>query len=265
MSYIDKLVLGNLLGVSEVGFYQIAQQCYGGADRFIKPVTTTIFTEIVHRIAKSKSFFHKGFKDLVEILNFVGGLMVIVIIFASKDIIQIFFGIANLRAAFILQFFALTVIGRLFWRPYNNVILAIEKHKLIYYMQPLSIAAMVAFYYLLIPVKIGQSFYLGAAALPIAEFITWVLPVGFLRIVYLKKEFGNTHMGEIVCKIWLPLIVLIFIGYLCKYSLFMLPVAFLGFIATQYYFNILTKKRLDDLIKPLKVAYFGLQPGNSEQ
>jgi hypothetical protein len=72
-------------------------------------------------------------------------------------------------------------------------------------------------------------------------------------------------MGEIVCKIWLPLIVLIFIGYLCKYSLFMLPVALLGFIAIQYYFNILTKKRLDDLIKPLKVAYLGLQPGNSEQ
>jgi O-antigen/teichoic acid export membrane protein len=252
LSYLDKLVLGNLLGAGEVGFYQIALQCYAMADRLIKPVTTTIFTEIVHRIANAKSYFHKGFKDLVEVLNFAGGLMVIVIIFAAKNIIQIFFGAENLRAAFILQFFALTVMGRLFWRPYNNVIFAIEKHKLIYYLEPLAIAAMIACYYLLIPVRIGQSFYLGAAALPITEFITWVLPIGFLRIVFLKKAFGNIHIGRVIWKIWLPLIIVVCSGIFIYKSILMLPAALAAYVLIEYFLQIVTIERIRFLAEPVK-------------
>ena len=255
LSYLDKLVLGNLLGDSEVGFYQIAQQCCGVIDRFIKPVTTTIFTEIVHRIAKARSYFHKGFRDLVKILNFAGGIMVIVIIFASKDVIQVFFGVENIRAAFILKFFSLTIIGRLFWRPYNNVILAIEKHKLIYYLIPLNIAAIIALYYLLIPVKIAQSFYLGAAALPITEFITWVLPAGFLRIIYLKKAFGNIHIGEVVLKIWLPLVLAILCGLLVSDSILMLPFVLAAFLGVEFFLGIITEQHLRKLLAPLTMFY----------
>jgi hypothetical protein len=72
-------------------------------------------------------------------------------------------------------------------------------------------------------------------------------------------------MVEVVLKTWLPLAAFVFIGYLCKYSLFMFPVVFFGFIATQYYFNILTKNRLDDLINPIKAAYLELKPDSAEQ
>jgi O-antigen/teichoic acid export membrane protein len=251
LSYFDKLVLGNLLGTAEVGFYQIAQRCYAGVDRFIKPVTTTMFTEVVHRISAGPSFFRKQFKNLVETLNFAGAIFVIIIIFAAKPVVQLFFGAENLRSAFILQFFALSVMGRLFWRPYNNVIFAIEKHRLIVALEPLNLAVIIAGYYLLIPLKIGQTLYLGAAALPIIEFVTWLLPTGFLRIIILKKQYGNIYMWDVILKIWLPLAVMISTALFVK-NILMLPLVIFVFVLVEYFLNIINGQRLKQLVAPLK-------------
>jgi O-antigen/teichoic acid export membrane protein len=251
MSYLGNLALGSLLGVKEVGLYQMAQKCYAFIDRLIKPVTNTIFTEIVHRINNTTKFFHKQFRDLVEMLNFFGGLIILLMIFASTPVVQVFFGQENIRAAFILQFSALSVLGRLFWRPYNNVIFAIEKHKLICFLEPLTIAGVIGCYYLLIPMKIGNSFYLGAAAMPITEFIAWVLPVGFLRILILKKQYGNIHMLQIILKIWVPLVIAGSLAFLSK-SIFMLPLAIFVFLTIEYFLSVITAKRFRVLLVPFK-------------
>ncbi len=252
LGYFDKIVLGNLLGTGEVGFYQIAQRCYAAVDRFIKPVTSTMFTEVVHRIANSPSFFRKQFKNLVETLNFAGGILVIIIIFAGRQVVQLFFGAENLRSAFILQFFVLSVMGRLFWRPYNNVIFAIEKHRLVVALQPLNLVVVIACYYLLIPLKIGESFYLGAAALPITEFITWLLPIGFLRIIILKKQYGNIYMWDVILKIWLPLVIVVFSGIFIHRTILMLPLVIFVFVLIEYFLNIINGHRLRQLVAPLK-------------
>jgi ABC-type transport system involved in cytochrome bd biosynthesis fused ATPase/permease subunit len=62
-------------------------------------------------------------------------------------------------------------------------------------------------------------------------------------------------MLETVLKIWMPLVVLIVIGYFFKFSLFVLLIAFLTFFIVEYYFNVLTKERWNDLVQPLKVVY----------
>jgi O-antigen/teichoic acid export membrane protein len=251
ISYLGNLTLGRLLGFEEVGLYQMALKCYAFVDRLVKPVTNTIFTEIVHRINNTEKFFHEQFKDLVEMLNFFGGLIILPMIFASTPVVQVFFGQENTRAAFILQVSALSVLGRLFWRPYNNVIFAIEKHKLICILEPFTIAGIIGCYYLLIPMKIGNSFYLGAAAMPITEFITWVLPVGFLRIWILKKQYGNIHMLQIILKIWFPLAIAGSLVFLSK-SIFMLPLAIFIFLTIEYYLKVITAKRIRVLLVPFK-------------
>ncbi len=250
MSYLDKLVLGGLLGPGEVGLYLIAQKCYAFVDRIVKPATSTIFTEIVHRINNSEQFFRKQFRDLVEVLNFAGGLIVIVMIFASHSVIQIFFGQENIRAAFILQFSALSVMGRLFWRPYSNVLFALEKHKLISVLEPLSVLAVIGCYYLLIPLKIGDSFYFGAAALPLTEFITWLIPTGFLRIFILKKQYGEIYMLRIILRIWLPLAGAVCLAFLSK-NILMLPPAICLFMFLEYRLQIFTFARIRQLLQPL--------------
>lgn len=252
-TYIDKLLLGKLIGMRELGLYQIAFRCYSGVDKLIKPVTTTMFTEIVHRITNTPSFFHKKFRDIVQILNVSGGVLALALIFLSTPIISLVFGPENIRSAFILKLFALIILAKLFWRPYAQVILSIEKHRLILYLEPLNLLLMMVCYYFLIPLRIGD-LQLGAAALPLTEFIIWTLPGGVLRIWILKREYGNIHMLETVLKIWLPLIILIVIGYLLEYPLFVFPIAILAFFIIGYYLNVLTKDRWNNLIKPFRVS-----------
>ncbi len=250
-NHIDKLLLGRFIGMSELGLYQIASICYSKFDRFVKPVTSTMFTEIVHRIASVPSFFHKRFRDLVQILSFSGGVLALSLLFLSTPLITCFYGAENVRSAFILKFFALALLAKSFWRPYNHVIFAIEKHKLILYLEPLSLIVTVACYYFLIPLRIGD-FHLGAAALPLTEFIIWFFPAGLLRIWILKKQYGNLHMLETFLKIWLPLAVLVVIGHLFKYSAFVFSITFVVFFIAGYYFNVLTKDRCSELLKPFK-------------
>lgn len=256
-THIDKLLLGKFIGMSELGLYQIALRFYSVLDKFVKPVTSTMFTEIVHRITNVPSFFHKRFRDIIQILNFSGGILALPLIFLSTFLITFFYGAENIRSSFILKFFSLALLAKLFWRPYSQVILAIEKHKLISYLEPLSLLVMIGCYCLLIPLRIGD-FYLGAAALPLTEFIIWLFPTGLVRLWILKREYGNLHILETILKIGLPLAVLIAVGYLFKYSVFVFPIAFLVFFIVEYYFKVLTKERWNELVKPFKLAYLRL-------
>ncbi|MBN1788097.1 MAG: oligosaccharide flippase family protein [Sedimentisphaerales bacterium] len=252
--YADKLVLGKLMGVNEVGLYDIAHRCYAAVDKLIKPVTNTMFTEIVHRIANVQDFFHKRFQDLVQVLGFISGVLSIILIFSSTFVIATVFGIENSRSAFILKFFALSVLLRLFWRPYTNVIYSIEKHRLVSMIEPIGVLMMLGYYYLLIPLEIS-GVAVGAAALPIAEFIMCIIPAGVLKLFILKRHFGRLGIDKLLISVWLPLAVIIFGGYFFNYSIFMLPIALLLFVGAEFYMGILTKDRFDELMLPIRKVF----------
>lgn len=254
ISYADKLVLGKLMGVNEVGLYQVAQRCYAAIDRLIKPVTNTMFTEIVHRIANVPDFFHKRFQDLVQILSFFSGIFAIVLIFGSTFVVAAVFGAENIRSAFILKFFSLSVVLRLFWRPYTNVIFAIEKHRFVTMVEPLGVLMMIGCYYLLIPAKISGT-SVGAAALPISEFIMCFIPTGILKLFVLKRHFGTLGITKLLTGVWIPLAAIVFVGYFFNYSIFLLPIALLLFVGAEFYMGILTKDRFDDLMLPIRKAF----------
>lgn len=256
ITYVDKLLVGKLIGITELGLYRIALKCYSAFDKLIKPVTSTMFTEIVYRITNIPSFFHKRFRDIVQILNFSSGVIILMLIFLSTPVINIAFGPENIRSALILKFFALSILSRLLWRPYNHVIYAIDKHKLILYFAPVGLSIRIVCYYFLIPLKIGD-FHFGAIALPLTEFILWFFPIGFLRVWILKKEYGNIHILEIILRTWLPLIILLIIGYLFKYSLWVFPIIMFAFFAVEYFLNVLTQDRLVNLVKPFHVICSG--------
>ncbi len=251
LSHFDKIALGSLIGLKEVGFYQVAMRCYGMFDRLIKPVTNTMFTEIAHRVANVPGFFHKKFQDLRQVLSFCSGLLTICLVFGSGFVVETIFGIENVRAGFILKFLGLSIVARLFWRPYSHIIYAIEKHKLIAMLDPLTAVVTVGLYYLLIPMNIS-GVNIGAAALPMAEFVVWIFPVGFLRLFILRHHFGNIGAGLLLVKVGLPLAVIIVAGYFVNYSVFALLPAVVVFIIVEIYFGILTKARLQELMMPFR-------------
>ncbi len=249
LSYFDKVALGSLLGVSEVGIYQIALRCYAFFDKLIKPVTNTMFTEIAHRISNVPDFFHKKFQDLLQVLNFFGGLLAICLVFGSSFVVVGIFGIENIRAAFILKFLVFSIVSRLFWRPYSHVIYSIEKHRLIALIEPFGAVVMISLYYLLIPLDISGIKF-GAAALPISEFTAWLLPAGFLRIIVLKRHFGVIGLRSLLVRIYCPLAFIFVVGYFLDYSVIALLPALAVFTAVEIYLGILTKARWIELTKP---------------
>lgn len=251
--FIDKLLLAKFIGIRELGYYQIAFKCYAYIDRLIKPVTTTMFTEIVHRTANNASFFKEKFRDLVQVLCFAGGVLVLAILFLSTPIVRFFFGDDSIRIAFILKFFSLVVLAKLFWRPYAHILLAIEKHKLIMYLEPLNLVVMILAYYYLMPLHVG-GIALGAAVLPLTEFIIWCFPAGVLRIWILKKQYGNIHMKEVFLKIFLPLLLLVYSGYLFTYPIAGFPIAVFLFFICGYLTGTITVSRLKSLLAPLKFS-----------
>jgi O-antigen/teichoic acid export membrane protein len=252
-TYFDKLIVGKLVGMNELGLYQIASRFYASLDNFVKPITNTMFTEIVHKITNIPKFFHNKFSELVQVLNFFGGLLALAVIFFSTPMITYILKPENVRSAFILKFFMLALLAKLFWRPYDQVVYALDKHKWTLYPLPAQLVIMIACYYLLIPIRIND-FYLGSAAIPLTEFITWLVPAGFIRIWVLKKEYGNLHMLETIVKTGVPLVILLAIGYLCKFSLAIFPLILAAYFAISYIFNILTKERWNQLVEPFNLA-----------
>jgi len=252
--YIDKILLGRFIGMRELGLYEIASRCYTALDRLVKPVTSTLFTEIVHRVANTPSFFREKFRDIIHMLSFFGSTLALIVIFVSSPVVNCFFGAENLRASFVLKFFALVILAKLFWRPYEHVIYAIEKHKVLLYLSPLNLVIRMACYYFLIPLTISDV-PVGAIALPITEFIVWFFPAGIVRCWILKKEYGSLHMLEIALKVWLPLALLIIIGYFFHYSIFVFAISLIAFVIAEYYFRVLTKERLNYLVSPFRGMY----------
>jgi O-antigen/teichoic acid export membrane protein len=256
-SYIDKVLLGRFVGMNELGLYEIASRCYNALDKLIKPVTSTLFTEIVHRIANTPSFFREKFRDIIHTLSFFGSTLALILIFASSPVVICFFGAENLRSAFILKFFALVIMAKLIWRPYEHVIYAIEKHKLILYLSPLNMVIRMAGYYFLIPLTI-LDIPVGAIALPITEFIVWFFPAGLVWASILKKEYGTIYILETFLKIWLPTAILIAISYFFNYSLFVFAIIYVLFLMIEYYLGVLTKNRWNSLIEPIRSVYSNL-------
>jgi len=248
--HFEKVILGRLIGMKELGFYRLALGIFSGFDKIIKPVTSTLFTEISYRVNKSSDFIQTKFGDLVQTLNMIASLLALLLLFASNPVVLLFYGPENIRTAIILQFFALSIISRLFWRPYRHVLYAIEAHHPLAYLSVIDLILRLGCYYFLIPLTI-KGVLIGAIAMPLTEFILWILPSGIYNVIALIKRFETIHISGILYKILLPLGLIIFTASFFNYSLYLLPVFLAFFLALEYYLSVLTKERWDSILLPI--------------
>ena len=254
-THFEKVIIGRLIGMKELGFYRLALGIFSGFDKVIKPVTNTLFTELSFRVGKSADFIQTKFRDLVQTLNMFGGLLAILVIFGSRAAVEVFYGPDNIRAAVILQFFALSIISRLFWRPYRHILFAIEKHHPLAYLSLFEFLLRLGLYYLLIPLTLG-GLLIGAIAMPLSEFILWVIPSGIYNITALLKRFETIHVRSIFFRIGMPLGLILLAGSFLNYSVFLLPVFLTLFLFMEYYLDVLTPERWNSLILPVR-DFFG--------
>lgn len=249
--HFEKVILGRLIGMKELGFYRLALGVFSGFDKVIKPVTNTLFTELSFRVNKFPDFIQTKFGDLVHTLNFVASLLVFLLIFASNSVVIIFYGSENLRTALILQFMALSIISRLFWRPYRHILYAVEAHHPLAYLSVLEFVLRLGFYYILIPLTV-KGVFIGAIAFPLIEFILWLLPSGIYNVIMLKKRFGIIHIVSLISNIWIPFGLIILIPVILDLSFYLSPICLILFLFIEYKLKVLTRERWDMILSPLK-------------
>jgi PST family polysaccharide transporter/lipopolysaccharide exporter len=249
--HFEKVVLGRLIGIRELGFYQLALSIFSGFDKVIKPVTNTLFTELSYRINRSAEFMRERFRDLVQTLNMIAATLALLLIFASSPVVDLFYGVENMRTAAILQCYVLVLFSRLFWRPYRHVLYAIEAHHPIGYLSVIDLAIRLGLYYTLMPMTIGGK-PLGAMAIPLIEFIIWIIPSGIYNGFALRKRFGDIHMTGVLCRIWLPAALIMYGAFLISYTLYLFPLCVALFLMLEYHLSVLTRERWDGLVMPLK-------------
>ena len=248
--HFEKIVLGRLIGMKELGFYRLALGIFSGFDKVIKPVTGTLFTELSYRINKSAGFIQTKFCDLIQLLSFFGAVLGLLLVFTGKPVVELFYGLENIRTAVILQCFSLAILSRLFWRPYRHVLYAIEEHHPLAYLSVIQFAMRICGYYLLIPLTIN-GLLVGAIAFPLTEFILWILPSGIYNIIALRKRFGNIHIMSTVLKVHLPLGLIVFAAFYLHFSLLFLPLFLILFLVLEYYLDIITLERWNSLLLPI--------------
>ena len=249
MSQIDNVLLGNILGMRELGFYDIAKRLFSPVDIVIKSVTSTLYPEILNRMFASKQFFYTDFKQIVHLLTCFGSIMAFFMIFLSKPFVTIIYGIENVKAAPILSFFSGVCIAKLLFRPYHHLIYGLELQKIYLYITPFANLIRVLCYLYFIP-------RIGAITFPIIFTLTWIFPGGMVVWKNIRKHYGKTHIAEIALKILFPLCVIIYASYLFNFSIYLFPIAISLFITIQVQLQIITKKKMNTILSPITTLFY---------
>jgi len=254
MANADKLILGNLIGMKELGFYDIAKRLFSPVDMLIKPVTTTLFPEVLKRMQTSQTFFDNEFREITQTLTCVASIISICLIFFSKPVVEFLYGIENIRAAIILSFFSGICITKLFFRPYHQLIYGLELQKIYPYIALSSSFIKLLGYMMLIPLKF-ESFYVGAIGIPITNAFNWIFPGGFIIWTKIHQKYNKTHMFETILKIIIPLLFVLYNANQFNFNLYFFPFALIIFIIVQIQLNIITKYKINKILNPLSKLY----------
>jgi O-antigen/teichoic acid export membrane protein len=250
-AHFEKVMLGKMIGMKELGYYRLALGVFSGFDKIIKPITNTLFSEISFRINKSIEFIRNQFGDLVYTLNLTGAILVLLLMFISTPVVILFYDAENIRTAFILQCFALSIASRLFWRPYRHVLYAVEAHHPLAYLSIVDFIIRLGCYYLLIPLTI-KGLLIGAMAIPFTEFILWIFPAGIYNIISLRERLGVIHVKGVVLRIHIPLLLIVSAAFMLGFNPYAFPFLLALFLIVEYRLNVFTHERWNKLFLPLK-------------
>jgi len=251
---IDKLIIGNMIGMKELGFYDIAKRLFAPVELLIKPISTTLYPEVLKRMVSKQDFFYTEFREIVHTLTSIAGIITICMFFLSYPIVTIVYGQENLRAAFILVFFSGICIAKFFLKPYHHIIHGLELQYIYPYLTVASSLIRISGYLLLIPIVI-LDIQIGAIAIPIVNTLTWFFPAGVVIWSKIRKKYNKTHIFETITKIFIPLFVVLFAGYQFNYHIYFFYFGLIAFIMMQIHLKIITKSKLTFIFQPILSVY----------
>lgn len=194
-SGIDRLIIKNFWGVTEVGFFFAIQSVIALPQSFSTAAMNLFFPQASALSKEGKNAELQKYTDLiVKYLGFITIPLVILIVIFSKPLIILFLGKAYEGASGVLQIFALAILVLTISRPYSYVLLCSQQHKLFPAINIFVLILTIVFDIIFIPKSIFglQFFGLGAAGAALASLLGWgvgLVLFGFVNYKYIAVKF----------------------------------------------------------------------------
>lgn len=103
---IDVLIIGKILGSNSLGVYSLAKQIVLKLYSIINPIVVSVLSPLLSSIQKEKQRLKATYLQVVKYLAYINFPVYVLIIIASKEILQIVYGAAYAESYMILSFLA---------------------------------------------------------------------------------------------------------------------------------------------------------------
>lgn len=201
---IDRLILKNFWGLSEVGFF-FAIQSLITLPQSISTAGMNLFYPEVSELASKKEFVKlQNYTSLiVKYLTLVVTPITLLIVIFAKYLIILILGPAFEKATLTLQIFAISILMLTISRPYSYVLLGSNHHKIVPIVNFFIIVLVFILELIFIPKSIAniELFGLGSAGAALAYLVSWTISLfvfAFYSFKYLKIKFYSQIYKSII-------------------------------------------------------------------
>jgi O-antigen/teichoic acid export membrane protein len=196
---IDRLILKNFWGLTEVGFF-FAIQSLITLPQSISTAGMNLFYPQVSELASKKEFVKlQNYTDLIVKYLTLAVMPLIVLIFIfAKYLITLILGPTFEQATLTLQIFSIAILILTLSRPYSYILLGSDYYKFVPIINSLILMLIIILELVFIPKSIGgiKLFGLGSSGAALASLIAWSVSL----LIFVFYSIKHLHI-----KFYLPI------------------------------------------------------------
>ncbi|MDD2636670.1 MAG: MOP flippase family protein [Bacteroidales bacterium] len=198
---IDVLIIGKMLGAESLGVYSLAKQIVRKLFSVINPIIITVLSPLLSSIQKEKERLKATYLKVIKYLAYINFPIYVLIIVASKEILQIVYGAAYAESYVILAFLAFAYCLAALSNPVGSLQIATGRTDIGFKWTILRVIVTppVIFVGTLINIEAVAAFYASLSLL-------FVIPLWYI----LLKPLANIKLKEYLNQFYKPL--LFFLG-----------------------------------------------------
>lgn len=249
---IDQLLIGYVLGIEKLGYYNFAFNLANQPIAFVNPIINRVAFPVFSKVKNDEESLKKGFLTVIKTVMIINAPILIGLIIISTTVIPAVFGVKWIPSIEIFQILCLVFLFRCFGNPVGNLILSKGRADISFYWN-------VILFVLSIPViYFGAKFYglIGVALFLLLLQLILQVPSFLIQI----KPFIGNCWKEYSLSFLIPVLVSVAMGlvvYLIQipginYFILLTLQIITGILSFLLFYFIVNKKDLLLLIQFIK-------------
>lgn len=247
--FLNRIVIKKFFNEISLGLLIIAQKLFAVPQFILKPITSLLFPKFCAEVSNTGKFI-SNFNMITVYFAVIAGFLAIQIIFLTDIGVKLLYGQQFMPASTVVKLYSLCIVARLLFRPYANIIYALEEHHYLAYCGAVSFILRILMYIYFIPdFFLGRGLGLGIKAIPIIEAITWVLPSGIYMLHFAKQRYKKINISKpffiVLCSYFLAGVGVLLSNYLGIENIYLRGLLNIIIINVLFIFLLFKMKAID--------------------